>query len=108
MIAVILAALLAQAADAPTLPPVLIDDKGNVRTITGVEPLEPGTRCLTPGASANAAGAIAGCEAELAKLKESRGAVILPVAAFVAIVAGAVAVGVAVGVGATLAAQPRR
>lgn len=42
---------------------------------------------------------------ELTKLKESRGAALVPVPVFVAIVAGALAMGVAVGVGATLAAR---
>ncbi len=47
MTALLLAALLA-ASDTPLKPPELVDDAGNITTITGVEPLAPGTVCLTP------------------------------------------------------------
>ncbi len=43
----LLVAFLAQAPDAPLRPPELVDEHGSVTTITGVEPLAPGTVCLT-------------------------------------------------------------
>lgn len=104
MNAILIALLVCQTADAPLRPPVLIDENSAVVTITGVEPLAPGTVCLTKGKADLEAKAKVSCQGERDDFRAQNGQhVSTPL--IVVLVLTAVAVGAAAGAGVCAAAH---